>query len=46
MKKKQIQIWDPGRTSQIILPRAYKKFLGLKILKFFDAEIFLTLDPG
>jgi hypothetical protein len=32
--------------------RAYKQFLRLKILKFFDAdsdpgsEIFLTLDPG
>ncbi len=42
---------DPGqkksgsvinRTSQIIFPRAQKPFLGLKILKFFDADS----DPG
>jgi hypothetical protein len=35
---------------QIIFPRAYKQFLGLKILKFFDAhpESFLLWirDPG
>ncbi len=48
------KIWDLdlGKTSQIIFLRAQKQFLGLKILKFFDADpnpgsgIFLTLDPG
>jgi hypothetical protein len=32
---------DPDKTSQIILPIAQKQFIGLKILKFFDAN----LDP-
>ncbi len=29
---------DPGWTSQIIFPRAYKQFFGLKMLKFSDAD--------
>ena len=37
---------DPERPSQIIFPRAQKQFFGLKILKFFDADIFLTQDTG
>jgi hypothetical protein len=36
----KIRIRDPGRTSQIIFPRALKKFLELKILKLLYA------DPG
>jgi hypothetical protein len=31
---------DPGLTTRIIFPRAYKPILWVKILKFFDA------DPG
>jgi hypothetical protein len=31
---------DPGWTTRIIFPRAYKPFFWVKILKFFDA------DPG
>ncbi len=29
---------DPGWTSRIIFPRAWKQFFGLKILKFVDAD--------
>jgi len=50
-----IRIRDPGKkwkTSQIIFRelRKLETVLGLKILKFFDADpgfgIYLTLDPG
>jgi hypothetical protein len=43
---------DPGRTSRIIFPSAWKQFFGLKILKLFDADpdpgsgIFFALNPG
>ncbi len=43
---------DPGWTSWIIFPRAWKQFFGVNktVLQFFDADpeslIFLTLNPG
>jgi hypothetical protein len=43
---------DPELTNQRIFPKAWKQFLGLNILKFFDVDpdpgfgIFLTLDLG
>jgi hypothetical protein len=43
---------DPGSTSQVRFPRAYKQFFGLKCLnslmriRIRDPRIFLTLDPG
>ncbi len=43
---------DPGWTFRIIFARAWKQFLGLKILKFFNADpdpwsrISLILYPG
>jgi hypothetical protein len=43
---------DPGSRINIPdhFPRAENQFLGLKILKFFDADpgsgIFVMLDPG
>jgi hypothetical protein len=37
-----LKIRDPGWTSRIIFPKAEKQFFGLKVRKFFDAD----LDPG
>jgi hypothetical protein len=46
MEKKYIQ--DPGSVMNItdLIFENLVSVFGLKILKFFDADIFPTLDPG